>query len=366
MPDFDFVQVLDLDAELLAAVDDFTSVSWVRRFYGNSSFKLEIHPRSLNLNYFQTGRLVVMPDGEQTFMIEQIEYGDNTGDQTQDKVTVTGKRYGMLEERSVKPPVGLSHDEQITVAAETAMKHYVNLHAGPGAAVARRVPNLSLAADLGRGAVIAEQVRYDLLLNVLVRISEASGLGWDIERAGDQFTFDVIEGTDRSGTVYFDQEFDTLLGQKFLTTIAGRKTFAYVLGQGVGAARTVVERYVGGAEPTGLQRREVAIDARDISDATALQERGDSKLAETAKQDSFEFEYNPEGSFQYREHWDVGDVVTARNGIWGITTQSRVISVEEIRDGNGKSIKVEVGRAWPTLKAIQDQIVDGLKGSSFE
>lgn len=360
----DVIEVLDYAGDRKWLVDDYQTATWKRRYYGDSTFKFEIHPRSRAVPYILKERIAVMPDGS-SFFIEQIEYNDAT-EAPSDKIIVTGKQVGMFGERVCLPPVGLSHDTQSNVAAESAMKHYVNNNAGPGAAVERRVPNLTIAADEVRGPNIYEEARYQYVIEILERISENTGVGWHVFRSGTDFVFEVVLGTDRSATVYFDQDFDTVLGQKFLTTVSGRKTVAYVAGQGQGVARTIAVRQKGGVTQSGLARREMFIDARDVTAVATLNQRGDNELAATQKEDVFEFEYNQHGSFQYLEHWDVGDVVTARNKAWDVQTAVRIVGVEETRNANGRSLKVELGRPWPTIKSIIEQKGIIRRGSSFD
>ena len=103
--------------------------------------------------------------------------------------------------------------------------------------------------------------------------------------AGD-FVFDVVEGVDRQGSVFFDFAFETLERWEELDSVIDAKTVALVAGQGEGTARDIATRW-SGTEPTGFDRREAFLDARDVElgETTILDQRGDAFLAADGRRD---------------------------------------------------------------------------------
>ena len=174
----------------------------------------------------------------------------------------------------------------------------------------------------------------------------------------------MIFGVDRSeGTatpIFFDLELETILEQGWVSSERDLKTFAYIGGQGEGEVREIVTRYLGATEPTGFDRREMFVDARDLPDTESLESRGDAKLQETKTDDSVSVTLNLKGAFQYRTDWDVGDIITVRNQDWGFRKNMRVVGVKlsEKGDSGLTSLEVELDKHIPTLKSRVRQEIE--------
>lgn len=351
----------------LAIFEDYTELEWVRSWRGAGSFQMKIPRAAYNARWIRRGTIFGPTDDprakgpDQLFMVEQIEEEIGPDGRASDIIIASGRSIGgMLEERLVVPPAGQSHDTQSNVPAETAMKHYVNAHAGPGAAPARQVPNLVIAPDKGRGQKVTAQGRYQTVAEILEEIGFLSSMGWEItlDRETGQYVFDVIPGVNRAvgsqNPVIFDVDLESAVALRRLQTDAGRKNFAYVGGQGEGVERVIRTVYLDDTEPTGFERRELWVDARDLEDANALPERGKAKLIETGEDDAIEAQPNQAGPFRYRVHWDLGDIVTVRYKPWGLQVDMRIVTVRnKISPGAGETeITIELGSPWPTLRDI--------------
>ncbi len=351
-----------LDATTLEKIgvldQSYSSLRWTRRYYAPDSFEMVINRRTLYASELRTGRLLHLPaEGDLCFYIEQTG-GRFEGSRAGDLVTVGGRSIEgpALVKRRVVPPPGDSHDRQVAVKAETAMKHYVDAHAGPGAAAAREIPNLVVAADAAAGPTLTVEARYQSILDILREIGFASAMGWEIifdPVAGD-FVFDVIVGSDLTASVYFDPAFETLESWEELASIADSDTTAYVAGQGEGVDREIVVRHAGGVEPSGFARREVFLDARDVElgETAVLQQRGDAHLEATAPEFRYEAKVHQFGSFRYREHWNLGDLILLRNEERGISQPARVVELDSVvtRSAAVPDRTAILDRPFPTLK----------------
>lgn len=343
--------------EPVAIYEDYQTLEWERPLYTPGTFSMTINTNQYNVQYIHKGAIFTPAPGEPVFIVEQIEAEEGENGKEDEIMVVTGRSIGgMFEERICLPPSGESHDSLTDVPAEQALKHYVRENAEANAAAARQVPGLVIMADQGRGDLVSYNARFQTVAEVLEEIGNNAGAGWEVVLNNNEFQFDTIHGQDRTNEVFFDVEFDTALAQKWLSTDADRKTFAYVAGQGEGVDRQIVEHYLDDTEPTGFSRRELFVDARDTS--TGLDERGRTKLKETEEEDIFETEIDPFGSFEYRTHWNLGDIVTIRNRRWGIQKAVRVVNVKTTIEDDKKTIVAEVGRPWPTLKSRIERITD--------
>jgi hypothetical protein len=350
-----------LDRDTLATLglvgEASTRLTLKRRFWGVDTIELVANWRQApNL---EAGRLLFVPDpsgGDQlVYLVDTLEI-DQSGSAANYTMTANGSSIEGLP-RLCLPTAGMAYDSQTSVAAETAMKHYVGDNMGPAAAAARIVPGLACAADIARGAVISKDARYQNLVDLLAEIGQAGALGWKTTLATtlglpSGFTFDVIAGTDRSASVFFDFSFETLASWTELTNLSGSISLALVAGQGLGAARDIVTRPA--VEPTGFDRREAFVDARDVTvgDTTLLGRRGDDVLAANAGQFSLEANVSAYGSFRYGVDWFLGDIVTVRNKERGLSYPARIVEVDEtVQSSVVPEVVAILGRPFPTSPA---------------
>jgi hypothetical protein len=347
-----------------AIVEDYLDMEWSRVWSGAGSFTLHVNRYQLGAANIRKGALFVpdIADLPVVYEIGQIESMIEADGRPSDTLAVTGKSLDSLFEwRIANPPDGETYDAQIDVPAETAIKHYVYMHAGAGADADRQVSNLVIAGDQARGDDVSYQARFQKVSQVLLEIGTLRGMGYDItlDLYTLEYIFDVIVGVDRSDSVYFDTEFETVQSQRWLSSNLDMRNFAYVAGQGEGVDRVVVERYYGASVPTGLQRREEFVDARDLTTVSALRDRGDAKLQETQFTDRFAATINHLAGFQYRTHWDLGDIISIRNRQWGIEQAARIVTVtQRLTPAMGApQISVEIDKPWPSLQERVEQTV---------
>lgn len=118
--------------------------------------------------------------------------------------------------------------------------------------------------------------------------------------------------------------------------------------------------------PTGLSRRELFIDARDLqSDSdpdkplspeeyvALLENRGKQKLAENQLVRSFSAEvrtYNP--TYEYGKDFFDGDTITVSDERLGIVVNAVVRGTGHAVDQHGESFTLELGYGQPTIYDI--------------
>lgn len=346
------VYLLDESRAVVGRLDpSYATLTTVRRLWGIDSFSLEIDRRRLYASEIALGRWILLPATGELYAVELI---DATREGSGRATSVMGRSIegAALAERRVLPPAGEAYDRLVGVSAETAMKHYVAANAGPAADAARQIPGLAIAADALRGPTITTQGRYQALADLLSHIGMVAGLGWTTtyDRGSDTITFDVVEGVDRSASVFLDFAFETLESWERLDDATDSKTLAIVAGQGEGADRDVVLRW-SGPEPTGLARREAFIDARDVDlgNTDLLEQRGDAFLAAAGAERRIEAKMHQYGSFRYGRDFDLGDLVLVRSD--GSSFVSRVVEVTSKWSTSVETpeITLALDRPFPTL-----------------
>ena len=112
------------------------------------------------------------------------------------------------------------------------------------------------------------------------------------------------------------------------------KNVIYVGGAGEGAGRTVVQ--IG--DVSGLERRELFVDARDLSNTDMtqseyedlLRQRGIEKQEDYQFTESIECDTGADINYHYLVNYDIGDIVTVKKKAFGITVNLRITEIQEI------------------------------------
>lgn len=196
------------------------------------------------------------------------------------------------------PTLGLYSDARdiVTGVAETVIKHYVDVNAGPGAVVARRIAGLQLAPDLARGATVTGSARLpDPLVEFIAGLAAVGGLGFRaVQTAPGEITFDVFVPADKTASVKFSTSLRNLRSYEYETE-APTATHVTVGGGGEDAARYYHEAAV----TSDWGRIETFVDQRHTTDPTELAQAADEALAEGAERFSIRAELQPTPAHQW-------------------------------------------------------------------
>lgn len=342
------IRLLTSSFQLLGEIDDYESLQFIRRFHKPGEFELHININKNLTETLQENNLVVLSPKKVGVILHRELNRENT-----EQLVIKGYTLqGILSRRITVPPSGQAYDK-IKANAETVLKHYVRQNAVEPVDPNRIIPNLIIADDLQRGAIVDWQSRFKNLVDELESISFSAGIGWDVflDLERQKWVFEVHEPRNLTASqnelppVIFSIDFDNIKNQTFTDSAINYKNYGYIGGQGEGEDRTVVE--VGDA--SGLSRIETFIDARDIEEGENLATRGQQKLQEMQKILSFESEILTYGPFVYEKDWDLGDIVTVQDKKWGITLDTPITEIKEIYEPGGFRLEATFGNTVPTL-----------------
>lgn len=214
---------------------------------------------------------------------------------------------------------------------ETVMKAVVNDNLGPAANPSRVQPGFVLAPDLGRGANVRDEVRMDLLGDLLIGWSTIAGVIPVCKVADGAITFDVYEPQDLTGTdperVVVFSIARASASRVVRTERAPELNWSWVGGQGEGTARQFV---FGGDSASQVRwgfRAEALRDRRDTDDTAVLLQSRDEELATKAGSLAIEVDPIDAAGPQYLTDYRIGDLVSA------VTGSGRVLSrqIREVR-----------------------------------
>ncbi|MDU4953643.1 MAG: siphovirus ReqiPepy6 Gp37-like family protein [Clostridium sp.] len=344
------LKILDENLNFIGYIEDYISFYFVRSFFQAKEFQLVVSSKYSAIlkedNYIYLSR-------EKSMVIDEI-----VEDEIKHQLTIKGRDIkSILGQKLTEPPADAAYDNY-SGSAEGAIKHYVDVNCVNPVNIDRKISNLVIAENKNRGAQIKWQSRYKNLEIEAENICKTGGIGWFIyiDFYAKKLIFDVETGMNKTESqsdntrVVFSSEFQNVTNTIFTRSKANYKNVAYVAGQGEGTEREIIQ--VKKSNDTGLKRREIFIDARDISESENLQDRGLSKLA------AYDYVLNTDCTIVnrnliYGRDWTLGDIVTVKNS-FGIND----LRIEEVREIYEGTINIEV-----TVGTIETSILEQINNS---
>jgi len=330
------------DFEALGVVDNYNSLIWANRFRQCGDFEIYVSISDDLVELLQEDRWVVRPDDDMVGIIEHVEIG--TDEENGDYLQVTGRCLRQIVGRRI-----VWDQTTISGTAENGLRKLVTDAFISPAIEARKYDKLVLAEAHGYAETITAQYTGDNLLDVVENLCAAKNYGFSVTMGDGQLVLDFYKGTNRAMTqhenprVIFSEDNDNLRATTYHLNKTNYKTVALVAGEGEGSARKRVT--VEHTEDTaGLHRRELYVDARDLSTndgkisaadyEAQLAERGATNLSEQPIVQSMEGTIEPMQMYAYKVDYFLGDTVTVVNK-YGIAVDVQVLEVVEVWDEDG-------------------------------
>jgi hypothetical protein len=322
----------------VAQIDDYQRLDMTLRFNAVGSWSLDINPSLTVASLLQEdgAGLIVMRDDD--VLLSGVCEDSERDKADKDKLTIFGvDDMGWLARRMAYPvPLGAHTGAEYDVrtgAAETIIREYVNLNAGPGAIAARRVPGLTLAADGGLGSVITGRARFDNLLEFIASLALQGGdLGFVCEQLGAGLVFAVYEPRDLTASVIFSRELGNV---KKYNHKQDAPTANYIIcgGEGEGTARTFAEA----GDATSIAkwgRIERFLDYNKTTDSGELSSAIAAELEKQAERFSVTIQPIDTAGVSFMTHWQLGDIVTfVAEGV-AVEAMIRAVKVEVTPTGS--------------------------------
>jgi hypothetical protein len=329
---------------LLGLIENHTSLIWTRKYYEPGTFEIHAPLTAENLKLLQAGNIISKKGSNEAGVIEDIENDDVTN--TKQEVARKGRFISSyLDRRLIKSTINYSG------TVENAMRQLVS---GVTA-----IPLIQLGAAQGLTETVQFQVTMKNLCTILTKLARSSALGYRLrpDFVAKALYFEVYKGVDHTSAqskktrVIFSEEYENLNDAVYKLNNQLLKTLAVVGGEGEGAART----YVTVGEGTGLDLREMFVDAKDLSSdgltaaqyQAVLRQRGLEKLAENIVSESLECKTDPNINFVYHTNYDLGDIVTVEKRSWGLKMYSRITELSEVYQWGGMSVHPTLGDPMP-------------------
>ncbi len=331
------------DGVLIGIVESPTSAIWTRRYYVPNDFELYFPATAEALAMITDDCYITRDDRPEVMIVQRVEI--ITNEDEGNYIRVTGRGGEVILDRRI-----VLHQTRLSGRVDAAIHRLVTENAVAPDDAARALPILMRTPDV-LAASIAAQYTGNNLLEAVEEICKAHGIGFRAVVDNHSVVTPIIElmiGTDRSAgqtvnsPVIFSPEYDNLLASNYVLDTSNYKNVAIVAGEGEGTAR---KRATYGSA-SGMQRRELYVDARDMStnegeisadDYTAqMLARGAEKLAEHSITESFDGDIDAANTYILDVDYTVGDIVTVVND-YGIRKDVRITAIMETWDASGYS-----------------------------
>lgn len=366
---------LDRTAHKINIIDNFSSVIWTERYYGDSEVQLVTPLNQDMIAKLPVGTFLGMDESDEVMLLE-------TANMEEDSLKLKGiSLLPWLDNRFVR--ASAAHEDRYLyvngVVGEllwvlvwyftNAASPYLNGTIDIGVPNPEQLvlPNLDLRDYDVSGDTVALAVPYGPLYKALKDIATTYQIGMQITL--DEVTdtsyslgFRSYKGLDHTSSqsvnpiVRFSPDMESFTNIKELQSIAAFKTavYAFAPGNPGGLATDPGVSRLSGDEYTGFDLRALMVFAEDIttdmvgSDPVALLNILNSRAEDALTTNHFikavDGEIVPESQLKYGIHYNLGDIIEVQ-GNSGTVQAARVTEYIRAKDSTGE-------KAYPTVSVI--------------
>lgn len=351
--------VLNKSLDVIAIVDVYESIIWTERYYEYGDFELYTAMTQDILNYIKTDNYIQRVGSDRVMIIEEIRI--DTDSETGNHITITGRSLESILDRRV-----IWSQTTISGNLQNGIKKLLNENIISPSKEERKISNFIFKDSTDSqitGLTVEAQYTGDNLYDVISKVCEEKSIGFKVSlNESKQFVFELYAGADRSYEqtnypyVVFSPNFDNIINSNYLESKENLKNVALVGGEGEGTAR----KYLAIGNTSGLDRRELFVDARDISSEgedgqtltteqynELLKQRGNEYLADYTNLVSFEGAVETNIMYKYGVDFFDGDIVQIANE-YGHKAKVRILEVVISENEEGNSV-------YPTFKTITEE-----------
>ena len=330
-------------------IDTFDSLLWTERYSSCCDFEIYTSVSS-DILKVQRGYYLWLEESDTQMIVENIETKDDVEDG--DVIVLSGRSLeSILDRRIVWDTTQLSGNFQ------NAIKKLINQNFITPTISSRRINNMVFVDSDDpaiTGLTIDRQVTGDNVLELIVELCSAYGVGFRVQLTEDNtFAFSLYAGKDHSYDqddnpyIVFSPKYENVINSDYIESSQTHKNVSLVAGEDNtvdGKRRT---RVVGTA--SGLDRKELYVDARDIQSETSdgelteseynalLDQRGSEKLSECVETTAFDGQLDFASSYKYGIDYFKGDIVQFESG-HGQEAKVQIIEVIRSQDPSGYAV----------------------------
>lgn len=316
---------------LQAIIDDFQEVSFEHNLYEAGTFTISINYNIPNALLFQRGLFVQIGNSPYDFgeivTIQDAIGEDGKGSQIR---TITGFDARYILKRRVIKNMNSNGLWVMTDKGEVVLRSLVYDQCGAGAEAKRQLPitNTIPASADAIGKVYSVSENFSNLYEVCKTIATQSEIGWAISFDGTVLTLEVYAGTDRSQTVRFDTDYESLANGEFTDSSDAFSNAIYVGGKGQNDDRDIYEgEDVSAGTPSGLDRFESWDNQSSMTIEAEYEAEALSMLSQYGQTLTMTGNGLAKCPYIFREQYDIGDIITV--AFSGKSASAQILSVTE-------------------------------------
>lgn len=347
--------------ERLGYIGKFSYLLWRKKYGPGSEAELHVDVTAKNIALLIKGNIIYRQDDNEAMYIYYRQFDDSSG---VDQLVIKCFSLTRWTDRRI-----LWKQYDFNATPEMIMRQSIIDNMINPTDAARKIVQVQLAVVKNIGQAIQQQISYKQVNEVCENLCTTHEIGMRCLFDGRTLKYDFYEGENRTinqsanPRIILSKSRSNLLKRTYEDADNDLKTTALIGGAGEGVARKMATI---GNSFTGLNRREIFIDAREISDTRdvdgsqvpiptgeynqLLVAKGEEKKAEYAEFIGFDCELDvTKENTKYNEDFFLGDLITIKDDELGILMNSRVMQADEVFKGDGKSIYCTVGKSVPTL-----------------
>ena len=250
---------------------------------------------------------------------------------------------------------------------EVIAANLFNSYVSNSAPAARRFNYLKMpTVNTFSSSSVIYQNSYGVVGTELATFMDSYNFGV-VEKKSEDGILNVVEfvqGHDYSDWVEISTDYENLEKAGYENSTTDFKSLAITLGEGENSARVRVDFTNDSTTPTGIERREVYVDARDLqkTDSTtnvtmtdaqyiqALKDRAKTKLADQQRILSLSGELVVSSEmFVLGRDFGLGDTVKIRSSLFNVSNTAMITAMKYTYDYTGEYVEPTFGKQSPTV-----------------
>lgn len=350
----------------LDLIENFETLVWTERYNEYGDFELYAESTAKNIEKLVPGQWIGFNQSDRIMVIKKVFR--ETTDDGKKRLKVEGKSLESIFKDRIAI-YNLSNATNGWTFSGTSIGHcaamLVEVTCIQGSSSSKDIIYGLTIGGYPSGSAINITIKAGTVYDRMKEICDTGNLGFKITYAPQEgvppqvsgvviynapLYFTVYAGVDRSDwgadSVIFSENSDSLFNSSELKSEESFKNVAYVYSN---TQSTIVDEIDPPALHPGFTRKVLLVDATDIittgtTGLNMLIQRGREALTNNKKLSLVDGKINPDGIFQYKQHYLLGDIVLIQSD-GGATSQARVTEHIWTYDSEGLN-------GYPTLTAI--------------
>ena len=336
---------------LQAQIDDYMEASWEDNLYQAGRFSITINFNIPNASLFERKLFIQFGNstkfGEITTIQDSIGQ-DGKGSQLR---VISGYDARYILKRRVIKNTNSNGLWQMTDKGELCIRNLIKDQCGSSAEVKRRLPiiNTIPASENAIGKEYTVSESFTNLYEVCKTIATQSEIGWRINFDGEELTLICFPGTDRSDSVRFDTDFESLRDGEFSDSSESYSNTIYVGGKGQNDDRDIYEGedLIGGESPASLDRFESWDNQSSLTTEEEYEAEALSMLNQYGQTITMSGNGLAKCPYEYEKEYFVGDTIIL--AFSGKSAKVQILSVTEHWTWASYEIQFQFGKPQNNL-----------------